>query len=64
MPTRNINLTEHSDRYVASQIASGRFSNASEFGREALRLLEEHEQERDFPKKTGCLTSPVPHRSV
>jgi antitoxin ParD1/3/4 len=46
MPTRNINLTEHLDDFVARQVASGRYSNASEIVREALRLLEEHEQER------------------
>jgi antitoxin ParD1/3/4 len=46
MPTRNINLTEHLDHFVASQIASGRYSNASEIVREALRLLEEQEKER------------------
>ena len=46
MPTRNINLTEHLDRFVARQVASGRYSNASEIVREALRLLEEQEQER------------------
>ena len=46
MPTRNINLTEHLDRFVARQIASGRYSNASEIVREALRLLEEQQQER------------------
>jgi antitoxin ParD1/3/4 len=46
MPTRNINLTEHLDHFVASQVASGRYSNASEIVREALRLLEEQEQER------------------
>ena len=46
MPTRNINLTEHLDRFVARQVASGRYSNASEIVREALRLLEEQQQER------------------
>jgi antitoxin ParD1/3/4 len=46
MPTRNINLTEHLDNFVARQVASGRYSNASEIVREALRLLEEQEQER------------------
>ena len=46
MPTRNINLTEHLDKFVARQVASGRYSNASEIVREALRLLEEHQQER------------------
>jgi len=46
MPTRNINLTEHLDHFVERQVASGRYSNASEIVRESLRLLEEQEQER------------------
>ena len=46
MPTRNINLTEHLDHFVEHQVASGRYGNASEIVREALRLLEEQEQER------------------
>src|ERR1700691_519620 len=47
MPTRNINLTEHFDRFVEHQVSSGRYSNASEIVRDALRLLEEQEQERE-----------------
>ena len=46
MPTRNINLTEHLDHFVERQVASGRYSNASEIVRAALRLLEGQEQER------------------
>jgi antitoxin ParD1/3/4 len=46
MPTRNINLTEHFDHFVERQVASGRYSNASEIVREALRLLEDLEVER------------------
>ena len=46
MPTRNINLTEHLDDFVERQVASGRYSNASEIVRESLRLLEEQQQER------------------
>jgi antitoxin ParD1/3/4 len=46
VPTRNINLTEHLDYFVERQVASGRYSNASEIVRESLRLLEEREQER------------------
>jgi antitoxin ParD1/3/4 len=46
VPTRNINLTEHLNRFVARQVASGRYSNASEIVRESLRLLEEQEQEQ------------------
>jgi antitoxin ParD1/3/4 len=45
MPTRNVNLTEHFDNFIAAGITSGRFSNASEVVREALRLLEQREQE-------------------
>jgi antitoxin ParD1/3/4 len=46
MPTHNIYLTEHFDRFVERQVSSGRYSNDSEIVREALRLLEEQEQER------------------
>jgi antitoxin ParD1/3/4 len=45
MPTRNVNLTEHFDRFIENGITSGRFSNASEVVREGLRLLEQREQE-------------------
>jgi antitoxin ParD1/3/4 len=45
MPTRNVNLTEHFDRFIKTGITSGRFSNASEVVREGLRLLEQREQE-------------------
>jgi antitoxin ParD1/3/4 len=45
MPTRNVNLTEHFDRFIETGITSGRFSNASEVVREGLRLLEQRQQE-------------------
>ena len=51
MPTRNINLTEHFDHFVERQVSSGRYSNASEIVREALRLLEEQDQERQAKLK-------------
>lgn len=51
MPTRNIHLTDHFDDFVAQQVSSGRYSNASEIVRDALRLLEEQEQERDAKLK-------------
>jgi antitoxin ParD1/3/4 len=51
MPTRNINLTEHFDHFVEHQVSSGRYSNASEIVREALRLLEVQEQERQAKLK-------------
>jgi antitoxin ParD1/3/4 len=51
MPTRNINLTEHFDRFVENQLSSGRFSNASEIVRAGLLLLEERQQEREAKLK-------------
>jgi len=45
MPTRNVNLTEELDRFVLSKVESGRYENASEVVRSALRTLEREEQE-------------------
>jgi len=45
VPTRNVNLTEHFDRFIEARVMSGRFSNASEVVREGLRLLEQREAE-------------------
>ncbi|MCC6393247.1 MAG: type II toxin-antitoxin system ParD family antitoxin [Bryobacterales bacterium] len=45
MPTRNINLTDHLDKFVEVHVKSGRYGNASEVVREGLRLLEQHERE-------------------
>jgi antitoxin ParD1/3/4 len=45
MPTRNINLTDHLDRFIAAEVGSGRYSNASEVVREGLRLIERRKQE-------------------
>jgi antitoxin ParD1/3/4 len=39
MATRNINLTDALDRFVAEQVASGQFQNASEVVRAGLRAL-------------------------
>jgi antitoxin ParD1/3/4 len=43
MPTRNVNLTDELDRFVAAKVASGRYENASEVVRAALRALEHEE---------------------
>jgi antitoxin ParD1/3/4 len=45
MPTRNVNLTDHYDQFVESQVSSGRYQNASEVMRAGLRLLEQRIQE-------------------
>jgi antitoxin ParD1/3/4 len=45
MPTRNVNLTKEMDRFVAKSVHSGRYANASEVMRSALRLLEREERE-------------------
>lgn len=45
MPTRNINLTDHQDRFVAQAMASGQYQNASEVVRDGLRLLEQRAAE-------------------
>jgi len=45
MPTRNVNLTEELDRFVARKVKSGKYENASEVVRDALRSLGREEQE-------------------
>jgi len=47
MPTRNINLTDYYDNYLTRALASGRYKNASEAVRAALRLLEYQEREEE-----------------
>lgn len=42
----NVSLTPALDKFVAEKVASGRYNSASEVVREALRLLEEHDQVR------------------
>jgi len=46
MPTRNVSLTVELDRFVSTRIKSGRYENASEVVRAALRTLEREEQEQ------------------
>ncbi len=45
MPTRNVNLTNELDGFVASRVESGRYANASEVVPSALRLSEREERE-------------------
>jgi antitoxin ParD1/3/4 len=45
MPTRNVNLTNELDRFVLTKVESGRYGNASEVVRAALRTLEREDQQ-------------------
>ena len=45
MPTRNVNLTKELDSFIARSVKRGRYSNASEVMRSALRLLEREARE-------------------
>jgi len=53
MPTRNINLTDHFDRFVTDQVRTGRYKNASEVLRAGLHLLEQ--QSREEQEKLALL---------
>lgn len=44
MPTRNVNLTDELETLVQSKVKSGRYENASEVIRAALRALEREEE--------------------
>ena len=43
MPTRNVNLTAELDRFVSTSVATGRYENASEVVRAAVRALDREE---------------------
>jgi antitoxin ParD1/3/4 len=57
MPTRNVNLTEELDRFVASRVEGGLYANASEVMRSALRLLER--EEREYEEKLAALRTAI-----
>lgn len=42
----NVSLTPELERFVSAKVEAGRYNSASEVVREALRLLEEHDQHR------------------
>jgi antitoxin ParD1/3/4 len=42
----NVSLTPELEKFVSAKVEAGRYSSASEVVREALRLLEEHDQNR------------------
>ena len=57
MPTRNVNLTDELDRFVLEKVESGRYENASEVVRAALRTLDREEQQ--FEAKLAALRAAV-----
>ena len=57
MPTRNVNLTDELDRFVLEKVESGRYENASEVVRAALRILEREEQE--YEAKLAALRAAI-----
>ena len=57
MPTRNVNLTDELDRFVATKVKSGRYENASEVVRAGLRTLEREEQQ--YEAKLAALRTAI-----
>jgi len=57
MPTRNVNLTDELDSFVLSRIENGRYENASEVVRAALRMLER--EEREYEAKLTALRAAI-----
>jgi antitoxin ParD1/3/4 len=57
VPTRNVNLTDELDTFVSEKIESGRYENASEVVRAALRTLER--EERQFEAKLVALRAAI-----
>src|ERR1039457_6720558 len=57
MPTRNVNLTAELDRFVLEKVKRGRYENASEVVRAALRVLER--EERHYEAKRAALRAAI-----
>jgi antitoxin ParD1/3/4 len=57
MPTRNVNLTVELDRFVLKKVKTGRYENASEVVRAALRTLER--EEREYEAKLAALRTAI-----
>jgi antitoxin ParD1/3/4 len=57
MPTRNISLTPELDSFIAAKIENGRYDNASEVVRAALRTLER--EENTYNAKLAALQAAI-----
>ena len=53
MRTRNVNLTDELDQFILDKVKTGRYENASEVVRAALRSLER--DEREYEEKLAAL---------
>jgi antitoxin ParD1/3/4 len=47
MPARNVSLTQELEDFIAAEVRSGRYENASEVVRAALRTLERNQREHE-----------------
>ena len=57
MPTRNVNLTDELEGFVLAKVESGRYENASEVVRAALRTMER--EEREYEAKLSGLRAAI-----
>jgi antitoxin ParD1/3/4 len=57
MPTRNVNLTAELESFVLAKVKTGRYENASEVIRAALRTLER--EEREYQTKLAVIRAAV-----
>jgi antitoxin ParD1/3/4 len=57
MPTRNVNLTPELDNFITAKIEDGRYDNASEVVRAALRTLER--EENTYNAKLAALRAAI-----
>ena len=57
MPTRNVNLTDELDQFILDKVKTGRYENASEVVRAALRSLER--DEREYEEKLAALRAAI-----
>lgn len=46
----NVSLTPELEKFVQQKVASGKYNSASELVREALRLIEERDEQRELRK--------------
>ena len=57
----NVSLPKTWEEFVAGQVSSGEFGNASEVVREALRLLREQQEARAVKEMRGAFAQVDPH---